>query len=389
MAQINLSALQQGIQRMRDKGSADPRSLYDLVNGYVALDGSIRSRPGTSQVETLPAGTHGLVSHKDELVVFAIAPKTMPAGFRCEVTVSPDDPTTDIERVWFARAFLGYIYAVIEFTDGKVYHYFLQDADAWEANKVYAEGATVSPTTPNGLVYKAKTMDVPRDAWAAGLSRNVSDEIVPTTANGFYYECVSTGGTNPRSGQVEPTWPTTEDATVKEFADNEATNPPPPGGSTGGGTPPGNRGCVVVTMFMDDGTIADDARSGDRHVCHSPGEGFAVRPIEVAAKSRQQACVRIETDCGAALECSRSTPFTHYGADSDDQYSLAPDMMGRKVRVRIRGKNKVATVVKVVDIGMRSIKPLDFGGRSFAAGVDKDKLVFSHNMAKKTDPEDF
>ena len=55
-----INALTAGINRLRTKGGASNDGLYDLLNGYVTLAGTIVSRPGTVEDATLPAGTVGL-----------------------------------------------------------------------------------------------------------------------------------------------------------------------------------------------------------------------------------------------------------------------------------------------------------------------------------------
>jgi ABC-type dipeptide/oligopeptide/nickel transport system ATPase component len=67
----------------------------------------------------------------------------------------------------------------------------------------------------------------------------VGDQIAETLVlhEGLYYTCVLTGGTNPRSGDIEPEWPTEEGAQVVEYADGEAEEalpapPEPPSNNT-------------------------------------------------------------------------------------------------------------------------------------------------------------
>jgi len=48
--------------------------------------------------------------------------------------------------------------------------------------------------------------------WAASTAYAVGDKVVPTTKNGNIYECTTAG----TSGTTEPTWPTTEGATVTD-----------------------------------------------------------------------------------------------------------------------------------------------------------------------------
>ena len=52
-----LSTANAGMTRLRHKGNASPATLYDLLNGYITLSGTIRPRPGTVIDTNLPTGT--------------------------------------------------------------------------------------------------------------------------------------------------------------------------------------------------------------------------------------------------------------------------------------------------------------------------------------------
>lgn len=237
---VELNALEGGITRLRSKGGANPKWLYDLLNGYVLQDGSIQSRPGTEDEILLPEGTKGLCAVNGGLVVFASTPKTITdARVICEVLTHPNDPSLDIAEIHFAGPFLGgasgaYLYVVAEFTDGEIFHFWLQHADTWQASTTYVEGQLVEPTTPNGYVYRAKRIGAPGQLWAPNVARTVGDVVEPTTANGFQYTCVDTLGVSPRSGTVEPVWPAEDGAQVIEDTNGITV----PGSTAGDYAPP-------------------------------------------------------------------------------------------------------------------------------------------------------
>lgn len=221
---VTLGNLDQGISRLRIKGGADPKSLYDLVNAHLTPAGTIESRHGTSAAATLPAGTKGLMPYEGAFVVFSHElVGSMPAGYTCKVLAHPTDASATLEQVHFAAPFLGVPYVVGEFSDGSVHHYWLQEAVEWEASTFHRAGDVVVPTTPNGFAYRAKRLIPPYPAWAAGVTRAVGDKIEPTVANGYYYEVTSSDG---RSGDTEPTWPTQDGATVREEVDLTPVPPP-------------------------------------------------------------------------------------------------------------------------------------------------------------------
>jgi hypothetical protein len=217
---VDLNALKAGITRLRVKGGADPSSLYDLVNGYVTIDGSAVSRPGTVSDVTLPEGTKGLCAFDGGMVVFSHEAKTISnQRYSCGVLINPVDSSIPIKEIHFASPFMGALYVVAEFDGGDVYHYWLQSNEAWQPNMVYRDGQSVRPTVINGFAYTPTRANVPA-AWKATTRYAVGDEVTPTVYNGFYYVLKSIDGNNAASGANEPDWVAAEGALVYDDADN-------------------------------------------------------------------------------------------------------------------------------------------------------------------------
>lgn len=223
---VNLTAAKGGINRLRIKGGASPDTLYDLENGYVDASGVMRSRPGVPNVVTLPAGTKGLCAYAGKLIVFATSAKTIPAStptVECEIIVHPETPALDLHEIHFAGPILGFLYVVAEFSDGSVWHYWLERWGAWEANKHYLEGAVVEPTVANGYAYRVYRTDTPNPTWAPSTEYTLGSVVEPTEANGFKYTAIEAIGSPARSGATEPAWPETEGAIVTEEAETSAS----------------------------------------------------------------------------------------------------------------------------------------------------------------------
>lgn len=231
-----LNKANRGINRQRVKGGAPEDSLFDLQNGYVTQAATVKARPGTEEVVVLPPNTKGLMAFENKMLVFSHQPAT-PTNplFEVVVIVDPEDITSPIAKIHFSAAYLGVPFVVAEFENGNTYPFWLQAGIPWEADTAYQIGSYVVPTTANGFTYRASRLGDPAPLWAPDVARTVGEVVEPTTPNGYQYEAIETIGDNPRSGKVEPVWPTTDGATVVEDVD---LGPPP----TNPGTGPSNPG---------------------------------------------------------------------------------------------------------------------------------------------------
>lgn len=247
---IALTTGRQGINRYRTKGGARTDTLYDAVNCYITVSGSARPRPGTVIHDVLPAGTIGLMAYRGKLWVFASHFIDISAhdGFGLSVLTHPDPDPADppaLVRIHFAEPFLGYPYVVAEWSDGQIYHYWLQgegdETKVWLPNTSYQLREIVHPTVANGFTYEAHRLTEPGPAWAPNVERDVNDVIEPTVENGFEYVCIEAHGNPPRSGSVEPAWPTEAGAIVIEEADASGAPPAMPPTTPPPTVPPGVR----------------------------------------------------------------------------------------------------------------------------------------------------
>lgn len=217
---VPLTVIKGGINRLRIKGGASASTLYDLKEGYVTDAGTVKRRAGTTRTATLPAGTVGLVAFKNQFHVFATEIiDALPEDYVLHILINPNsDAITNIAltKIHYAKPFMGFLYVAAEFEDGNIYHYWLQSGGVWTASTAYKAGDIIEPTTANGLAYQATRLSAPFPSWSAGTPRTVGDRIEPTVYNDFFYTVVDTIGSNPISGQSEPTWPTEDGAQVIE-----------------------------------------------------------------------------------------------------------------------------------------------------------------------------
>ena len=213
----SLSTANAGMTRLRRKGKASPATLFDCLNAYITIAGSVKPRPGAPLDTVLPANTKGLVAHKGKLVVFSHLPVTMTdPRYQCVTLRHPTNPTAALRAIHFAKPFMGYLYVVAAFEDGFQWHYWAEELDAWKADTIYVSGERVFSVAVNGFAYKATRSGSPAAIWAAGVQREVGDVIEPTVPNGYQYTVESVTGEIPASGDAEPVWPASDGATVIE-----------------------------------------------------------------------------------------------------------------------------------------------------------------------------
>lgn len=228
--ELALTTIKGGINRLRVKGAALNDSLYDLLNGYVSSAKTIVVRPGTFRSATLPTNgdgsdqTKGLASMNGSFHVFAAQSAVVPAGYTLHILSHPDSPDASgnviqLKEIHFAAPFLGFLYVSAEFVGGDVFHFWLQTGSTWQASHDYKLGDIVIPSVPNGFSFQATRATPANQSWAPGLVRAVNDVIEPTVYNNFFYTVTNVLGSNPRSGTIEPNWPTTGGAQISEDAD--------------------------------------------------------------------------------------------------------------------------------------------------------------------------
>lgn len=245
MRPVQLGNLTSGITRLREKSNASERSLFDLTNAFVTASRSVKPRPGTKYVATLPATTEGIVSFQNKLWTFSNKPETVADPlFKVAVLMNPDDPGELLHEIHFADAYLGFLYVVAQFQSGAVWHYWLQSNGSWKANSIVSAGAVTEPTVANGLAFKPSRATDPAPFWQASVPRSVGDRVSPTVANGFEYEVIETIGDGPRSGEIEPTWKAIEGALVVEDVD----------------LPVADTATAPATVAIDSGTLPSSVR---------------------------------------------------------------------------------------------------------------------------------
>lgn len=225
--QENLTVIKGGLNRQRTKGAALKDSLYELLNGYVTTEKTVKVRPGTLLDETLTPGTLGLVSFNGKFHVFASSSVAgLPSNYELHILRAPGaDPQPTLTKIHFAKPFLGFLYVSAEFSDGAIYHYWLREGATWAADTAYKFNSVVEPTTPNGFVYRPTRGEDANPLWTPNAPRSVGDKVEPTTENDFYFEVDEVFGSE-TSGDTEPDWSEPQEGQIfLDYADGTTVPP--------------------------------------------------------------------------------------------------------------------------------------------------------------------
>jgi hypothetical protein len=234
-----LTTAQGGLNLLRTKGGARADNLVEMENAYVTQTGSIQPRHGVRRDVVFDPGTKGLMSFIDLLYVFAsdVIPSPDPR-YVVEILKHPTNPAAELVEIHFAAPFMGAPYVVAEWSDGSVYHYWLQSLGTWTSNTIYRFGDVVLPSVTTGYAYAATRLGDPNPLWTPNAARTVGDRVEPTVSDGFFYEVVDTIGASPRSGATEPDWNDQEGALTYEDVDLTPVPTAESGGEGGDATVP-------------------------------------------------------------------------------------------------------------------------------------------------------
>ena len=244
----------EGINRRRQKGGASKNDLIDLLNGYRTPKGTVTSRPGTTFKFAFPALTKGALGFNGKIHTFSHTTVSHGIADLVVHTIKhPSGSSAALVKIHRAFPFYGRIYVVAEFNDARVQHYWLEEPDAWVGQSVYAPGASVQPTTPNGFYYDAQPTTRVDLKWAPNTEKSGGDIVQPTTYNGLYYWLGGITGSPAKTSNTEPNWPTSDLPSFNEVIErrylSDADLPPgpaipsePPAVPPGGGGPSGGAG---------------------------------------------------------------------------------------------------------------------------------------------------
>src|SRR5690606_24765942 len=118
---------------------------------------------------------------------------------------------------------------------------------------------------------------------------------------------------------------------------------------------------------------------GNRILCWA-GEEMFLGPVQAVGPVKRMPCVRLETETGAVLTCSESTPIEQ----PDGRTVLAMHMHGGTVLTEQRDGSFQWEPVKAPQyVGLQYVAKISVGGISFAASDEKGgRRIVTHNALK-------
>lgn len=221
MRPFPITVLGGGINRLRVKGGAAANQLYDLQNAWITNAGAVGPREGTIRTATLDSSTVGLAAANGQFNIFssAFSTATLPAGYVLNVLSDPNNTSASPVKIWFAKPFMGFPYVVAQFSNGDIFHYWLQNSGVWTSGTDYTSASIVLPPVANGLAYQG-VRDFPlQPLWTPETIITSGSYVEPNTSTGFTYQAIATTGTPVHTGATEPVWPTLAGGIVQEFGD--------------------------------------------------------------------------------------------------------------------------------------------------------------------------
>lgn len=189
MPYLVIEDFKSGLDTRKSAYTAPPGSLRTFENGHVTRGGEVEKRKALVEFATLPAGTFGLHSVRDELHVFGsgATPPGMPANITYQ-RLKHTDGSTDLSVVLDADNFNGKIYAVAEYTDGAVYHFY----DGTRVTDWDTISATISDNGDVAQVLADKiTAGTDFGVVVAGATLTVT---APVAGTGFTYSAEAVNG---------------------------------------------------------------------------------------------------------------------------------------------------------------------------------------------------
>lgn len=137
----------------------------------------------------------------------------------------------------------------------------------------------------------------------------------------------------------------------------------------------GGRCCVAIDSYLPDGKTAGEIKVGD---LMQLADEITLEPFEDTVSYSEpslQDSVRIITEHGAVLDCSKTAPIP-----TKNGVLLSPNVLDEYVGTNIDGKVRWDKVVELHDIGEIWVQHITVNNKSFWAGKEKGAYILHHNI---------
>lgn len=151
---------------------------------------------------------------------------------------------------------------------------------------------------------------------------------------------------------------------------------PPVSSGSGGYTGGGGGGCVAVESWLREELQAADATEGDAVDAWVAGteEDTQEARIAIAFPRKEVPCVKLISESGARLVVGRDTMIEL----RDGRELRAEYVDGERLLVDDHGCLRWERV-RVTPVGLRWVRYFSIGGGTYAAGMEPDRRIFTHN----------
>ncbi|MDR9437541.1 MAG: hypothetical protein RI563_11715, partial [Thiohalophilus sp.] len=168
MAYVLVEDFKRGLDRRRSMDTTPAGSLWECINAHISRGGEIEKRKAFVSKYSLPAGeTFGLHATGTALYTFGSAASPgVPAGVTYQRLQHPDGSTA-MSAILYTENFDGKVYAIAEFTDGNIYHYY-------NGSRVTTWDGIATSVSSNNQVANALAIKINQEAdYSASATTNV------------------------------------------------------------------------------------------------------------------------------------------------------------------------------------------------------------------------
>lgn len=181
MAYVEIKDFKNGLDTRRPAIVGEPGSLIKCINAHITRGGDVESAKKFVKDFQLPDGTKGMHSRDNKLYVFghAAAPTGLPGHIVYQRLEHPTASSTAIKEILYYENFDGLIYAIAEFEDGSVFHYY----DGAHVSDWDTQAAAIADDESVAKYLADKVEEL--DAFTA--STNVKDIIITASEPGVAF----------------------------------------------------------------------------------------------------------------------------------------------------------------------------------------------------------